>query len=108
MNNAKWIVFGCCFLAMVGVAAVWYVERKIAQVTEVVDGAVDSVQETVNAPFKAADTFLQDAREWNAEANDSINRKLAEQGLDKFVNPVFEGLGDAVAAPFYFLDSLLK
>lgn len=53
MNNAKWIVFGFCFLTVMAGLGVWWVECKIAQVTNVVDGAVESVQETVNAPIDA-------------------------------------------------------
>jgi len=77
MNSMKWIVLGLCFLTVMAGASVWYVEAKFTQAATLVDGAIDKAY----APIKT--------------------------GADKIVNPVFEGMGDAVAAPFNFAAWLL-
>lgn len=85
MNNAKWVVFGLCFLAVMAGAGVWWVETKIAQVTTTVNGVVDRVQETVNAPMEAVASMpkaiVQGIGEGVDDMNYGWNRWLKSQGL---------------------------
>lgn len=59
LSNAKWFVFGLCFLAVMAALGVVWVEQKIAQVTGVVNGAVTSVKDTVNAPLDAVSQWFR-------------------------------------------------
>lgn len=77
-------------------AGVWWVENKIAQVTNTVNGAVASVKETVDAPFKAMDgaydTFNTNALhavDATKEAYDSVAAPIEQN----FFEPLREALG---------------
>lgn len=92
MNSAKWFVFGLCFLSVMAGAAVYYVECKIAQVTAVVDGAVESVQDTaqavVDAPMNAVSSFgnnFMTGMDAIGEAVSEVDWQEEFQAMDKAV-----------------------
>lgn len=84
MNNLKAVLALLCALCIMGGVAVWWVESKIAQVTGVVNGAVDSVQETVNVPVTAVK---------------SASTSLAE-GAEAVMDPLCRGSADLIEIMF--------
>ncbi|MCC7336537.1 MAG: hypothetical protein IT422_15715 [Pirellulaceae bacterium] len=92
-GNIKWIVFGLCFLALMAAGAVWYVEAKISQVSnliddkidtakDMVDGAVTQVHETVQAPIRAVSGGLASAGEAAADVVNSVGGAVQRIGKE--------------------------
>jgi hypothetical protein len=75
MSNAKWIVFGFCFLAIMIGLGVWWVECKIAQVTS-----------ALSTPMEVVTAVEQGARETAWVALDAVEDSPPGQAWLSLVN----------------------
>lgn len=84
MSNAKWFVFGLCFLAIMAAVGVWWVENKVNQVTNSINGAVS----TVNKPFEAV-----------SEMASNFDENVLKPVNDDCLEPAGDAFDSAILAP---------